>query len=91
MATQTLSGNQENAANVIQEAWQETGEAVGDAVESVKHTASRAVEAVTETRDTIGEVFENMTDYVKREPWLLLGSAVFVGLAIGCLVGFSRR
>ena len=94
MAVQTYT-SQETAADVIKDTYQGAKGAVNEAVDSVKETVDTAIDAAADTasdaRRTVAYAFDDAADYLRRDGWLIVGSALFFGLMVGCLLHQARR
>lgn len=77
------------AAQSIKHAWKETSGAVSDAVDSVQTTAATAMEAVQDATQALGQALD-LSEHVRRAPWLAVGGAVLVGFIIGATLNRAR-
>ena len=68
---------------------QGTTEAVAGVMETVETTVREVRVAVRETAAAVEGAFD-LAEHVRRHPWLALGGAVLLGLAVGKLVGRLR-
>jgi len=64
-------------------------EAVANTVEDVKSAVGSVTGTVQETVESVKEAF-NLSEHVRRHPWLSLGGAVATGFLGGYLLGPSR-
>jgi ElaB/YqjD/DUF883 family membrane-anchored ribosome-binding protein len=76
-------------ANSVASSVESVKDGVTETVESVKETVENTVGAVKETvADTVDAARDlfNLSEHVKRRPWLVLGGAVGVGFLVGALL-----
>jgi len=94
------AGNSESAADGIANTWEQATDAVTDAVESVKGTVDATVENVQDTMSTtvreaqklatkLGRTFD-LAEQVRRQPWLMIGGAVLLGVVVSSMLCSSR-
>jgi ElaB/YqjD/DUF883 family membrane-anchored ribosome-binding protein len=78
----------------IKATWQSATAAVSDTVESAKATVETTVRevqgAVQSTNAALGWAFDYPA-HVRRHPWLMVGGALLLGLAVGSWLGRPRR
>lgn len=78
----------------IKDAWHGATAAATRAVEGVKSAAETTAHAVQgaahSTNKAMGRAFD-LPAHVRRQPWLMVGGAMLLGVAVGCLVGRLRR
>ena len=83
----------EDAEALLQATAAQTGERVDGvrarARESLKQARSRLVEVQGETLEHVREAAESADEYVRENPWQVVGVAAGVGLLLGLLI--SRR
>jgi len=83
----------EDAEALLQATAAQTGERVDGvrarARESLKQARSRLVEVEGEALEQVREAAESADEYVRENPWQVVGVAAGVGLLLGLLI--SRR
>lgn len=83
----------DDAEALLQATAAQTGERVDGvrarARESLKQARSRLVEVQGETLEHVREAAESADEYVRENPWQVVGVAAGVGLLLGLLI--SRR
>jgi ElaB/YqjD/DUF883 family membrane-anchored ribosome-binding protein len=89
----------------IKDAWHGATAAVTRAVEGVKSATGTTVHAVQGAAETTAHAVQgaahstskamgwafDLPAHVRRHPWPMVGGAMLVGVAAGCLVGRLRR
>jgi len=78
----------------IKDAWHGATAAATRAVAGVKSAAETTAQAVQgaahSTSNAMGRAFD-LPAHVRRHPWPMVGGAMLLGMAAGCLVGRLRR
>jgi ElaB/YqjD/DUF883 family membrane-anchored ribosome-binding protein len=87
--SETVSSVTETVGNVteaMEGTVQAVAETVSNTVESVKDTVSAVGETASETVEAVKEAF-NLSEQVRRHPWLWVGGSVAAGFIAGKLFG----
>jgi len=77
----------ETAVHAVQGAAETTVHAVQEAAETTVHAVQGAAHS---TNKAMGWAFD-LPAHVRRNPWAMMGGAMFLGLAAGYLIGRLRR
>jgi len=81
-AVSSVTQTVENVTGAVEGTMQTVADSVSGTVESVKDTVNAVGERASETVEAVKEAF-NLSEQVRRRPWLCLGGSVAVGFVLG--------
>jgi ElaB/YqjD/DUF883 family membrane-anchored ribosome-binding protein len=90
----SLADKVESLENDLSTTWHNATAAVGETIDNVKATVDTTVHAVQgavhDTADAISHAFD-LRAHTRQHPWLMVGGAVLLGLALGSVLSRLRR
>jgi ElaB/YqjD/DUF883 family membrane-anchored ribosome-binding protein len=87
--TQAVNKTVENVTDAVEGTVNTVKETVAGTVNTVKETVAGTVNTVTDSVESVKNALD-ISGYVEKHPWLVMGGCVAVGYALGSMLGESQ-